>query len=108
ENYRWYEDNQKQGDFTVYELGPGLSTNFFWFNLNRVHKQGVEGKQMGDLYADPRKYAWFNTPTFRRAVSKAIDRDAMITSVFFGEGVKCWSTTTPGNKVWHTPGIRQL
>src|SRR5262245_43900584 len=105
ENYRWYQDNQKQGDFTVYDLGPGLNTNFFWFNLNHVRKQGVAGKKVGDIYVDPVKYAWFNNPTFRRAVSKAIDRDALITSVYFGDAVKNWSQSTPANKLWYSPDI---
>ena len=29
----------------------------------------------------------------------------MIPSVFYGQAVKNWSTTTPGNKVWYTPDI---
>jgi peptide/nickel transport system substrate-binding protein len=30
----------------------------------------------------------------------AIDRDAMIPSIFFGDAVKNWSQMTAGNKVW--------
>jgi peptide/nickel transport system substrate-binding protein len=51
------------------------------------------------------KYAWFSNPVFRRAVSMAIDRDAMIPSIYFGFGVKNWSTVTPGNKVWYSPDV---
>ena len=51
------------------------------------------------------KYSWFNNPVFRRAVSMAVDRDSMIPSIFFGYGVKNWSTATPGNKVWYSPDI---
>ena len=36
ENYRWYEDNQKTGGFTLYSVGPENNSRFFWFNLNRV------------------------------------------------------------------------
>ncbi|MGE0451861.1 MAG: ABC transporter substrate-binding protein [Vicinamibacterales bacterium] len=104
ENYQWYADNQQQGGYTVYELGPALSSNFVWFNLNTV-QQAENGKKLGDPYVDPAKYSWFNNPVFRRAVSMAVDRDAMIPSVFFGDAVKNWSTSTPGNKVWYTPDI---
>ena len=38
ENYRWYQDNQEKGNFTLYDLGPDLNTNFLWFNLNTVKK----------------------------------------------------------------------
>src|SRR5262249_663959 len=102
ENYRWYEDNQKAGNYTVYSLGPQLNSNFFWFNLNRVRKP-TPGKKLGDPEVDPVKYSWFNNAAFRRAGSMAIDRDAMIPSVFFGDGVKAWSTATPGNRAWYTP-----
>jgi peptide/nickel transport system substrate-binding protein len=104
ENFAWYEDNQQAGNHTLYELGPRLSSNFFWFNLNKVRKTGGT-KKVGDPQVDPIKYSWFNNPVFRRAVSMAVDRDAMIPSIFFGEAIKNWSTTTSGNKVWHMPDI---
>ncbi|MEQ1758644.1 MAG: ABC transporter substrate-binding protein [Vicinamibacterales bacterium] len=104
ENFGWYQDNQAQGNFTLHTIGPELSTHFFWFNLARVRKP-TEGRKLGEPYASPTKYAWFNDPVFRRAVSMAVDRESMIPSVFYGQAVKNWSTTTPGNKVWYTPDI---
>ncbi|MGE0592223.1 MAG: ABC transporter substrate-binding protein [Vicinamibacterales bacterium] len=104
ENYAWYEDNQAAGGFTVHDLGPGLSTNFFWFNLNKVHEAGG-GRRVGEPRVDPVKYAWFSNPVFRRAVSMAIDRDSMIPSIFFGDAVKNWSTTGPGNRRWYNPDL---
>ncbi len=65
----------------------------------------VPGKKVGDTFVDPVKYAWFSNATFRRAVSMAIDRDAIIRSIFFGEGEKNWSDTTRNNKEWHIPDL---
>jgi peptide/nickel transport system substrate-binding protein len=107
ENYNWYRDNQQKGNFTLYDLGPDLNTNHFWFNLNKVQKP-TSGKKIGEPFVDAVKYSWFSNPTFRRAVSLAIDRDAMIPSVFFGEAVKNWAIATPGNKVWHSPDLLKL
>ena len=107
ENYSWYAEHQKDGNFTLLDLGPRLSTNMFWFNLNKVRKQ-VKGRKLGDIYVDPVKYAWFSNRDFRRAVSMAIDRDAMITSIFFGSGVKNWSTMTPGNKLWYSANVAHV
>ncbi|TMQ65101.1 MAG: hypothetical protein E6K78_08230 [Candidatus Eisenbacteria bacterium] len=104
ENYKSYAENQKKGGYTLYDLGPSLTTNFFWFNLNKVRK-ATRGKTIGGPQVDPVKYAWFNNPAFRRACSMAIDRDAIIQSVYFGDAVKNWSTSTPGNKIWYDPGI---
>jgi peptide/nickel transport system substrate-binding protein len=104
ENYSWYEQNQAAGNFTLYDLGPELLSNYISFNLAPVRKP-TAGKTLGEPYVGAVKYAWFNNPVFRRAVSMAIDRDAMIKSIFYGYGVKNWSTTTPGNKVWSSPDV---
>jgi peptide/nickel transport system substrate-binding protein len=110
ENYRWYQDNQQQGSYTLYSLGPEMNSRFFWFNLNKVQPplRGEKlpvGKRPGDTYVDPVKYAWFNNPIFRRAVSMAIDRDAITRSIFFGEGSKSWSISSPSNKDWYFPDL---
>lgn len=104
ENFQSYANNQQKGDFTFYDLGPSLNTNYFWFNLNRV-RDTKGGKKLGSLYVDPVKYAWFSNRDFRIAISKAIDRDAIIKSVYYGNAVKNWSTMTPGNKTWYTPDV---
>jgi len=104
ENYQTYASGQEKGNFTFHELGPALNTNFLVFNLNRV-RDGRSGKRIGSPHVGPVKYAWFNNRDFRKAISKAIDREAIIKSVYYGQGVKNWSTTTPGNKTWHTPDL---
>jgi peptide/nickel transport system substrate-binding protein len=110
ENYRWYQDNQEKGNYTLHNLGPEMNNRFFWFNLNKVQPPvggatPTPGKKIGNSVVDPVKYAWFSNPAFRRAVSMALDREAMIRSVFYGEGTKSWSITGPSNKVWHTPEL---
>jgi len=104
ENYRWYQDNQQKANFTLYDLGPEINSSYFWFNLNKVQKP-TPGRNIGESFVDPVKYAWFSSPVFRRAVSMAVDRDAMIPSIFFGYGHKSWSQASSGNKVWHDPNI---
>jgi peptide/nickel transport system substrate-binding protein len=110
ENYKWYQEHQKDGTFTLHELGPAMSQYFFWFNLNKVQPtvpdaKPVPGKKVGDPFTDPVKYAWFNNTTFRRAVSHAVDRDAIIASVFFGYAKKNWSLDAPSNKEWYIPDL---
>ena len=110
ENYRWYEDNQKSGGFTLYDLGAAQATHMFWFNLNKVQSQdrGAKpsaGQRVGAPIVDPVKYEWFNNADFRRAVSMAIDRDAMIKGVFFGYGEQNWSQTTSSNKEWYSADV---
>ncbi|MCM3878626.1 MAG: ABC transporter substrate-binding protein [Vicinamibacterales bacterium] len=110
ENYRWYEDNQQKGNYTLYDLGPEYSGRFFWFNLNKVQPPvgGAKlppGRRVGESFVDPVKYSWFGNPVFRRAVSHAIDRDAIIQSVLFGYGEKAWSQVARTNKQWYNPDL---
>jgi peptide/nickel transport system substrate-binding protein len=110
ENYAWYEQNQKNGNFTLHDLGAAQNTHLMWFNLNTVQPplrgaKPVPGKKAGDPFVDPVKYEWFNNPNFRRAVSMAIDRDALIRGVFYGYGEKNWTQTTSSNKQWHIPDL---
>jgi peptide/nickel transport system substrate-binding protein len=110
ENYKWYEENEAKGNFTLHDLGPEFSSRFVWFNLNKVQPpvngdKPVAGRKAGEPFVDPVKYAWFSNVTFRRAVSMAIDRDAIIRSIFFGEGEKNWAQATRNNKEWYIPDL---
>lgn len=70
---------ENRGDFTIYNGGPGLGTNFVAFNLNRASRNGKP-------LVDPIKSAWFNSVAFRQAVSYGIDRDTMVNNIFQGLG----------------------
>jgi peptide/nickel transport system substrate-binding protein len=99
-DYEWYAAHQKEGEFTLYDLGPELSTWYMVFNLNRM--KGAEDREPAVGHV---KYEWFKHAAFRRAISSAIDRDAMIKAIYYGNGVKSWSSSTPGDVVWATPDV---
>jgi peptide/nickel transport system substrate-binding protein len=110
ENYRWYEENQEKGNFTLYDVGASQATHLMWVNLNKVQApvRGVtptHGKRIGEPFVDPIKYEWFNNADFRRALSMAIDRDAIIKGAFFGYGEKNWSQMTSSNKAWYSADV---
>lgn len=90
---QWYAEHRHERAFTLHELGTSLSASMMYFNQN-VPPSGP------DHTSRRIKAGWFRNPTFRRAVSKAIDRDAMIRSVFFGRAVKSWGYATPADKLW--------
>ena len=100
EDYKKYTAEQKEKDFVLYDTGPSFNTNFLWFNLNRVRKP-EKGKKLGGPKAEPYKYAWFSNRDFRRAVSMAVDRDAIIRGPFYGYGEKGWAIFTSGNPRWY-------
>jgi peptide/nickel transport system substrate-binding protein len=104
EDYAVLARGQAQGGYTLHDLGPALTSNFFWFNLNLQRKPG-RGR-VGEPCAGAVKYGWFSRREFRRAVSMAVDRQAVIRSVFFGEGRENWSLMTAGYLRFHDPSVR--
>ncbi|WP_410510661.1 ABC transporter substrate-binding protein [Nodosilinea sp. E11] len=70
---------EERGNFTIYNGGPGMGTNFFAFNLNRASRNGQP-------LVDPVRSAWFNNVAFRQAISYGIDRETMVNNIFQGLG----------------------
>ncbi|HTO90496.1 MAG TPA: ABC transporter substrate-binding protein, partial [Candidatus Sulfotelmatobacter sp.] len=40
DDYQSYLDGQKKGNYTLYDVGPSLASQFIWFNLNTVKEPG--------------------------------------------------------------------
>jgi peptide/nickel transport system substrate-binding protein len=81
----------------VYDAGPGLEYNFLLFNLN-------DGVTTGDN-GFPQKQKWFRESAFRRAVSAAIDRDAIVRLGYSGRARPLISQVSAGNRAWFNPSI---
>lgn len=75
------------------DLGPGLATDYFFFNLN-------EGAG-GGWKPDPVKLAWFRDARFRRAVAHAVDRHSIAEGVLQGLATPLHGIVSPANKQWH-------
>ena len=88
----------QQASVRAYDLGPGMNTDYIWFNLN-------EGAQNGKPIVDPVKRAWFADARFRRAVSHAIDRNSIAASNLQGLATPLYGFISPGNRTWAAPDI---
>jgi peptide/nickel transport system substrate-binding protein len=75
--------------------------SFLWFNEN------TNVDKIGKPLVDPKKLKWFRDTKFRQAVSYAIDRDAIIKSIFSGRAIPAYGFETPGNKKWFDPNTRK-
>jgi peptide/nickel transport system substrate-binding protein len=53
----------------------------------------------------PSKLRWFRDVRFRRAVSHAIDRDAIVKTVYGGHGVPIYGPVSPGDVRWYNPNV---
>lgn len=87
-----------QANYTMRDLGAGLTVDFLWFNLNR----GVNST--GKPFIDPEKLAVFENPEFRKAISYALDRSGMIRSVLLGLGAPQYGVISSGNREWYYAG----
>jgi peptide/nickel transport system substrate-binding protein len=85
--------------FTVRDLGPGLTMEFLWFNLNR------DRMSTGRAFADAEKLAIFEKADFRKAISYALDRKGMANSILLGLGTPQYGPVSSGNKIWYHTGL---
>lgn len=88
-----YAGLQRAQTARSYDLGPGLSTDHLWFNLN-------DGERNGQPLVSATKGAWFGDARFRRAVSHAIDRDSIASSTLQGLATPLYQFMTPANRNW--------
>ncbi|HZI32527.1 MAG TPA: ABC transporter substrate-binding protein, partial [Candidatus Binatia bacterium] len=100
--YDQFKDAAAKGGFRLLEPGIGLEKNFFWFNQNT----GIN-TNTGKPYVNPKKLKWFRNAKFRQAVSYAIDREAIIKSIYSGRAIPAYGFVTPGNKEWYDPNTRK-
>jgi len=100
--YDHFKQESAKNGFDLLEPGIGLETGFFWFNENTN-----SDPKTGKPFVDPKKLKWFRNTKFRQAVSYAIDRDAIIRSVYSSRGVPNYGFITPANKKWYNPNIQK-
>jgi peptide/nickel transport system substrate-binding protein len=92
QNFLELKKHEQPANFRSYDVGPGLEYNFLVLNMNEAGKQ-----------ADPNtrtKQVWFRNLAFRRAVSAAIDREAIVRLAYRGLADPLWGHVTQGNKLW--------
>jgi peptide/nickel transport system substrate-binding protein len=99
----YYQDaraKEKDGDFKVVPLGPSLRTVYFAVNQNPG-----SNAETGQPYVAPWKLKYFRMTEFRRALSHAVDRDAIVDNLLGGRGSPLYAFTPPPNKLWHNPDV---
>lgn len=78
-----------QGTVQMAEVGTGMDPNLLWFNLNpspAAHK------------AKP----YLQRTEFRQAIAYAVDRDAIVNTIYLGAAVPIYGPVSPGNKTWYS------
>jgi len=84
-DFAFLEKDKAAKGYRLVDLGEGMEYNFLFFNLTP------------DKSA---KYPWFSSLPFRKAISAAIDRDALVRLVYQRRAVPLWGHVPPGNRNW--------
>jgi peptide/nickel transport system substrate-binding protein len=79
------------GKLKMTDVSVGLDPDFFAFNLRQ--------SRSGD------KRTWLTRREFRQAISSAVDRQAIVNTVYLGAAVPIGGPVTPGNRRWYSPDI---
>jgi len=87
EDYAAFKRVADQGRVRLIDAGLSLDPSLLWFNLTPSHARDPKGR-------------WFQQKAFRQAISCAIDRQAIVNTVYLGEAVAIYGPVTPANKTW--------
>jgi peptide/nickel transport system substrate-binding protein len=78
-----------QGSLQLVEVGVGVDPNLLWFNLSPAR-------------AAQKTKPYLLRTEFRQAISYAVDRDAIVNTVYLGAAVPVHGPVTPGNALWYS------
>jgi peptide/nickel transport system substrate-binding protein len=83
-----------QSPQSVYDAGPGMDSEFLWFN------------QAPAAPIASYKKAWFRSTAFRRAVSDAINREDISRIVYRGHARPAIGPMSPANRFWFNNALK--
>ncbi len=92
EDYATFKRASDAGRLRLIEAGVSLDPNLLLFNLTD------EGR---------RRVPWLQDRRVRQAISFAVDRQAIIDTVYLGEAVPVYGPITPGNTTWTSNTVPQ-
>ena len=95
------ELRSQTGVTQVSDLGPGLPTDYLWFNLNGAELNGRP-------VVNPVKRAWFNDTRFRQAVSSEIDLQTIASITLQGLATPLHGFVSPGNRKWFAADLPRI
>jgi len=91
-NFAVLQKDQPRRGYDLQPLGASLEYNFLFFNLN-----DLAGKPLPQVAA---RQKFFKRLSFRKAVSLAIDRDAIVRLVYLGFAAPLAGPVPPANQAW--------
>ncbi|HLW75523.1 MAG TPA: ABC transporter substrate-binding protein [Bryobacteraceae bacterium] len=78
----------------VFDSGPGMDSEFFWFN------------QAPASPIPAYKKAWFQSAAFRKAISESINRADIARIVYRGHATPAGGPVSPANRLWINSAVK--
>ncbi|MFH1519704.1 MAG: ABC transporter substrate-binding protein [Candidatus Omnitrophota bacterium] len=94
--------DQDKGNFSIYNAGPSLGSNFVVFNQNPGTNPHTKKP-----FIEPYKLAWFKNRNFRKAIAYAINREKIIDILMNGLGIPQYSPLSPANTYYYNDKVKQ-
>ena len=94
--------DQEKGNFSIYNAGPSLGSNFLVFNQN----PGVN-PHTNKPFVEPYKLEWFKNKDFRQAISYAINREKIVDILMNGLGIPQHSPVSPANIYYYNDEVKK-
>ena len=92
EDLTMLREAERAGKLHLVSAGASIDASSLWFNLKPGSKV---------LAAKP----WLGEESFRRALSHAINRQAIVNTVFLSAATPIYGPVTPGHGDWYTPDM---
>src|SRR5882724_7744169 len=89
----YFDRLQKETPAAAHDAGPGLDSEFVWFN------------QVPTAPVAENKKAWFRSTEFRKAISMAINRADLSRIVFSGHAKPAFGPVSPANQFWFNSSL---
>ncbi|HEY1342458.1 MAG TPA: ABC transporter substrate-binding protein [Bryobacteraceae bacterium] len=99
-NYAVLEKDQQRRGYTLQNLGPGLEYSFLFFNLGDLSQRALPQVAAHQEF--------FRRVAFRRAISMAVDRDAMVKLAYLGYATPLAGPVPPGDKGWVNAALPRI
>jgi peptide/nickel transport system substrate-binding protein len=87
------QDLEKAGKVALHVAGDSIAPDMLWFNLNPAAKAA-------------RGRPWLQRDELRHAISAAVDRRAIVNTVFLGEAAEIGGPITAGHKSWFLSDLK--
>lgn len=95
-DYQTVKAKEKQGGYTVQNLGPTFSTSYIGFNMNMKSRPAQQNPELFKLFNDAR---------FRQAVSHAVDRQKIVRNVYDGLAMPGYGPESPADKLFFSSDV---